>query len=219
MKDETDFEDARDEHLCVIVRRATLPVDAAQGPARVRAMRTQALAALAHAASLQSARLGALEHDALGAPRPSNGWHWSIAHTSLGELCLVAAAVSREPVGVDAEAQRLPSDDVVRCAMDDDEERALAPGTRAARFTRAWTAKEAVLKKLGLGLAALSQVRVEDADGDALVLWHGGTRHAVESISLPPFTVSVSGRARDSVRWEIDSPGDVRGRGAAEVAT
>lgn len=219
MKDEPEFDGAGDEHLCVIVRRAALSGEATQGPARVRAMRAQALAALARAASMHDARLGPLEHDALGAPRPSNGWHWSIAHTSLGELCLVAAAVSRDPVGVDAEAQRLPSDDVVRCAMDDDEERALAPGERAMRFTRAWTAKEAVLKKLGLGLAALSQVRIEDADGDAIVLVHAGARHAVESISLPPFTVAVSGRARESVRWEIDAPGADQERGTAEVAT
>lgn len=200
MKPGDDIEPG-DEHLVVVVRRVALDPQHMRGVERVQWLRTQALAALAQAARAQGAELGPLHKDERDAPLASNGWHWSISHTSVGERGLVAASVSRDPVGVDAEALRLPREEIVAGALSPAESGLFGNGDEAWRFTRAWTAKEAVLKKLSLGLMSLSEVHIEDVDGDSLVLERQGTRHAVESKCFGPFLVAVSGRAREGVDW------------------
>ncbi len=195
-----------DEHLIVVVRRTAIPDASARGVARVALLRATALAALAEAARTSGAQLGKLEKDARDAPLPSNGWHWTLSHTSLGNLGLVAAAVSRNPVGIDAEAVETPRPEIIEQALSKAERRLFRAEDEAIAFTRAWTAKEAVLKKLGLGLMSLSEVRIEDVDGDLSVLERNGVRHAVESRSFAPFIVAVAGRARESVDWRSSEP-------------
>ncbi len=196
-----------DEHLIVVVRRTTIPDASARGTARVALLRATALAALAQAAQSSGAQLGKLEKDERDAPIASNGWHWTISHTSLGDAGLVAAAVSRNPVGIDAEALGTPRPEVVDQALSAAERRLFRDSGEAIAFTRTWTAKEAVLKKLGLGLMSLSELRLEDVDGDLCVLERDGVRHAVESRSFLPFIVAVAGRAREGVDWRSSEPG------------
>lgn len=198
--------DAVDEHLIVVVRRVAIPDASARGTARVTLLRVAAMAALVEAAKAAGAVLGKLEKDARDAPLPSNGWHWSLSHTSLGNLGLVAAAVSRSPVGVDAEAVGTPRPEVAEQALSAAERRLFGSTDDAQAFTRAWTAKEAVLKKLGLGLMALSELRIEDVDGDLCVLERDGVRHAVEARAYAPFLVAIAGRARKSVDWRHTEP-------------
>ncbi|MEO6708942.1 MAG: 4'-phosphopantetheinyl transferase superfamily protein, partial [Planctomycetota bacterium] len=107
-------------------------------------------------------------------------------------------------VGVDAEAIQSPRPEIVATTLDAAERRLFGSVDEALAFTRAWTAKEAVLKKLGLGLTALSEVRIEDVDGDSIVVLRDGTRHPVESRSFAPFLVAISGRAREGVVWRSD---------------
>ncbi|HUR27786.1 MAG TPA: 4'-phosphopantetheinyl transferase superfamily protein [Planctomycetota bacterium] len=199
----------QDEHLVVVVRRSILDAANARGVERVTLLRTQALAALATAARAMGAELGTLKKDERDAPLPSGGWHWSLSHTSFGDLGLAAACVSRAPVGVDAEPIRLPRPEIVASALSAAERRLFRGSDDALAFTRAWTAKEAVLKKLGLGLTALSETRIEDVDGDSIVLERDGTRHAVESRAFQPFLVAISGRAREGVDWRGDGEGEV----------
>ncbi len=194
----------QDEHLIVVVRRAILADANARGVERVALLRAQALAALAQAARAMGAELGTLKKDERDAPLSSGGWHWSLSHTSLGDVGLVAACVSRSPVGVDAEPIRMARTEIVESALNAAERRLFASADDALAFTRAWTAKEAVLKKLGLGLMSLSEVRIEDVDTESIVVARGETRHAVESRSFAPFLVAISGRARESVVWRTD---------------
>jgi len=203
--------DLQDEHLVVVVRRAILAPAGVRGEGRVNLLRTQALAALALAARSMGAELRTLKKDARDAPLPSGGWHWSLSHTSLADIGLVAASVSRSPVGVDAEAIQSPRPEIVETTLDAAERRLFGRVDEALVFTRAWTAKEAVLKKLGLGLTALSEVRIEDVDGDSIVVVRDGTRHPVESRSFAQFLVAISGRAREGVVWRSDevSPSEV----------
>ena len=195
--------DLQDELLIVVVRRASLETDK-NGAARVGALRAAALSALSAAARAQGAELGSLKKDERDAPMPNAGWYWSLSHTSSGTRGLAAACVSRSAVGVDAEAVRSASPEVIAAAMSA-QERALFRGREDSEaFTRTWIAKEAVLKKLGLGLMALSQVRLEDVDDDACVLEHAGVRHAVEVRAFDAFLVAVAGRARERVDWRCD---------------
>ncbi len=99
----------------------------------------------------------------------------SIAHSE----GMVLAAVSDEPVGVDAQSLAvLPSTRWWRldARIRHPEE---APAENAADFARRWVAKEAVLKATGEGLAAsMTRLRVEDDrvcadDGSVFRLWRG----------------------------------------------
>lgn len=196
----------QDEHLVVVVLRAELAQE--RGASRVALLRARALVSLAQAARAMGAELGALMKDERDAPLQSGGWHWSLSHTSHDDLGLVAASVSRSPVGIDAEAIRLPRAEVVASTLTEAERRLFSAPDEALVFTRAWTAKEAVLKKLGLGLMALSELRIEDVDGDSIVIERGGVHHAVESRAFAPFLVSIAGRAREGVEWPADDIAD-----------
>lgn len=195
---------ALDEELVVVARSTTLEPPLDRGTERVAHLRAVTLAALAEAAAARGAKLGPLEKDERDAPRPSGGWHWSISHTSQGALGLAVASVSRSPVGVDAEVVGRGRPELALHVLTPAERALLATLDEAAAFARAWTAKEAVLKKLGLGLMALSELRLEDAAGDQGVLLRGDTRHAVEWLSVPPFVLAVAGQARERVDWRVD---------------
>jgi 4'-phosphopantetheinyl transferase len=198
--------DKQDERLIVVVRRVSFPEGLADSGQRVAFLRTAALAALSEAALARGAELGTLKKDERDAPLPSNGWYWSISHTSHGEVGLVAACVSRTPVGVDAESVRTARAEVMASVLSPRERALFTTCGDVLAFTFAWVAKEAVLKKLGMGLMALSEVRIEDASGDACVVERDGVRHPVETRGYHPFLVAVSGRAREGVEWTSDEP-------------
>jgi 4'-phosphopantetheinyl transferase len=164
-----------------------------RGPARVELASRRAREVLYESARRVGAELGALEKDARDAPLPSAGWHWSIAHAG-GR---VAGAVARHALGVDLEPLARPSSGVAAHALRP-EERALL-GEGAEGFVRGWTAKEAVLKKLGVGLSELSRCRIVAAPApDELELEHDGRSHRVHQHRLGDAicAVSVDGPAR-----------------------
>lgn len=92
-----------------------------------------------------------LASDAVGAPRPVDGVHFSVSHS--GGLAVFALAEGRR-VGVDVEVPAAGVDTVVS-AFHPGERRWVAAGAAAERdraTLRVWTAKEAYLKALGVGL-------------------------------------------------------------------
>ena len=147
-----------------------LPVpDAAQqlkGRPKVEALRSAAREALAQSAHYSRLKLGPLDKDKNGAPLPSNGIYWSLTHKN----AFVAAVCSPSPVGIDIERLR-PVSQGLRKRLADPTEWDLAPTIDQAIFFRYWTAKEAVLKAVGMGLTGLSRCRVQRiVDGDHLLL-------------------------------------------------
>jgi 4'-phosphopantetheinyl transferase len=126
------------------------------GREKVAALRRSARAALAHSADLSKVTLGALEKDARGAPLPSNGVYWSLTHKER----FVAAVTAPHPIGIDIE-QLKPVNPALQQRLASEAEWALAPEITQALFFRYWTAKEAVLKAVGLGFAALSHCRIQ----------------------------------------------------------
>lgn len=137
-----------------------------KGRPKVAALRRDARKALSLSARHSGCTLGALEKDNNGAPLPSNGIYWSLSHKS----AYVAAVVSRKAVGIDIEHVKQVSDGV-RQRIADATEWGLAPEGGLKLFFRYWTAKEAVLKAVGLGLTGLDGCRVNQiADESHLVL-------------------------------------------------
>jgi len=125
-----------------------------RGRERVLAQSRRAREALALSCQANDVALGPLLTDTHGAPRPFDGWHWSLSHKSR----FVAAVVGRTPLGIDIEEIR-PRNEALYSAIADDEEWALGERTWEL-FFRYWTAKEAVLKAVGVGLRGLRQAKI-----------------------------------------------------------
>ena len=137
-----------------------------KGREKVAVLRRCAREALARAARFSSVRLGPLEKDDRGAPRPFNGVHWSLSHKE----AYVAAVTAPHAIGIDIEKIK-PVNPALYQRLADDQEWALAPDITRVLFFRYWTAKEAVLKAVGLGFAALSHCRIQAiVDAQRLVL-------------------------------------------------
>lgn len=134
-----------------------------------------------------------------GRPLPVDGWHWSISHDDTW----VAAVLHTAPVGVDLErvaGRRAALHERVAGA----EERALLEPWDALAFTRLWTAKEAVLKAAGVGIAELSSCRLRAVDGEDLLLDHRGEARRVRQRRFREHVLAVhAGDEPLEVRWDL----------------
>jgi len=146
------------------------------GPRRVRA-----LSRLARVAARVSARhaggvLGRLVKDPNGVPLPADGWHWSVTHKP-GYVAGVAGIV---PLGIDIEPVSHRNRKLFSMIASPEEWR-LGHAEEWYLFYRFWTAKEAVLKAVGMGLKGLSRCRVVAIDAPCrMTLEYDGRRWTVE---------------------------------------
>ena len=127
----------------------------------------------------------------LGAPEAQDDWHVSKTHTE----GFAAAALSRSPLGIDAEWIHRPRLSAAReSAIKAELELLGASGTPdAAALVLLWTGKEAVLKKLGLGLTGLSRCRlVASNNAGELIYEFDGTRHDVAAHRIGDYWLSIS---------------------------
>ena len=84
-----------------------------------------------------------------GAPYIEGGPHFSISHCKTG----IAVVVSENPIGVDIEAIRTFSPDLMRKTMNQAEQQRITSSlTPEVEFIRLWTQKEALLKLQGTGI-------------------------------------------------------------------
>ncbi len=134
--------------------------EALKGREKVRFLSAFARTALRRSAARLGVDLPTLEKKENGAPVPSGGTYWSLSHKSR----YVAAVAAPQPVGVDLEQIRTVRDGLAeRIAAS--EEWALFAGDSRLAFFRCWTAKEAVLKAVGVGIAGLSDCRIAAVEG------------------------------------------------------
>jgi 4'-phosphopantetheinyl transferase len=163
---------------------------------RVRALSRQARRALHVCARKTGVVLGELLKDDKGAPLPFEGNYWSLTHTRT----FVGAVICPQATGIDVEAVKDVSEGVMRKTATEAEWR-LADKDPAAMFFRYWTAKEAVLKAVGIGISGLSECRVA-AVPDASHLWleYKGRRYLVEQFFFDGHVASVV-KNRFQVNW------------------
>jgi len=90
-----------------------------------------------------------------GAPLPVGEYFWSLAHKTE----YVAGVVADFPIGMDVERIRPCAPGLYRMAADEAEWK-LGDAASDLLFFRYWTAKEAVLKSVGIGLRGLSRCRI-----------------------------------------------------------
>ncbi len=131
-----------------------------------------------------------------GRPLPWRGVHWSLTHKPF----YVAGVVSFFPVGIDLETVKSVSTGVFH-RICPDEEAALFHGVpRETAFFRCFTAKEAVLKRHGVGLAGLNAVSVRQVPGAMhLDLYYKGAFSPVEHFWVDGHVVSIAGDRTDVI--------------------
>ncbi|MCX5998067.1 MAG: 4'-phosphopantetheinyl transferase superfamily protein [Chloroflexi bacterium] len=141
-------------------------------------------------------RLGPLAKDLNNAPVPFDGHCWSISHKP---KC-VAAVAGPIRVGIDVEEVRPRAASLFNHVASRAEWQ-LSPSRSWLTFFRYWTAKEAVLKAVGIGLAGMKACRVLSLpDEDHVELEYQECRYLVEQLRQRDHIVSVLKDANE-VEW------------------
>jgi 4'-phosphopantetheinyl transferase len=138
-----------------------------------------------------------LQKDGQGVPLPSNGWYWTVTH----KPAYVAGVAGRKPLGIDIERIRPRSRNLFK-KIADQQEWQLGGEDEWHLFYRFWTAKEAVLKAVGVGMKGLSNCRVVSiGSADTLTLVYQGTSWEIQQRILDGHLVAITTNGM-TVHWD-----------------
>ena len=153
--------------------------------------------ALKVSAEKSGVTLGKLLKDGNGAPCPVNGNYWSLSHKPE----YVAAVVSKDEVGIDIEEMK-PRDELLFARVASDKEWELKEKSWDTLF-RYWTAKEAILKVIGIGISGLKTCRIISVpDENHIALDYNGQFFLVEQLRYKNHIVSVL-KGDNQIDWII----------------
>lgn len=153
--------------------------------------------ALEVSAERSHVRLGELLKEEDGSPRPVSGTYWSLSHKP---EC-VAAVVGRDKVGIDIEKMRPRTEPLFSYVASDEEWELLEKSWDT--FFRYWTAKEATLKAVGIGIGGLKACRVVSVpDETHVVLDHKGDVFLVEQLRYGNHIVAVV-KGDNDIEWVV----------------
>ena len=138
-----------------IIMAVAAPGHGLSGKEKVARLSRLSREALRLSAEKSAMSLRKLVKDEDDVPCPSNGYYWSVSHKS---KC-VAAVVSRSSIGIDIEEIR-PRSELVFDVVASDAEWSLNKERSWHTFFRYWTAKEATLKAVGIGIGGLRKCKV-----------------------------------------------------------
>jgi 4'-phosphopantetheinyl transferase len=167
------------------------------GKEKVAHLSRSAREALKLSAEKSRLRLGELFKDEKGVPCPVAGNYWSLSHKPK----YVAAVVSKNKVGIDIEEMK-PRTESLFAHMASDEEWGLKEKSWDT-FFRYWTAKEAALKVIGIGISGLKTCRIISVpDENHIVLDYKGQSFLVEQLLCKNHIVSVL-KDDNQIEWVV----------------
>ncbi|MFO7752371.1 MAG: 4'-phosphopantetheinyl transferase superfamily protein [Desulfobacteraceae bacterium] len=141
-----------------------------------------------------------LETGEKGEPLCSNGVYWSVSH----KPDYVAGVVSGTPAGIDVEKIKPVSGPLFDRILSVSEKKMFPADSPERIFFRGFTAKEAVLKCNGTGLAGLGRVKVTGVDGScSMRLEYNGREFRVENMYFDCHIASVV-KGADPVDWQLE---------------
>ncbi len=130
-----------------------------------------------------------LETGESGAPLPSNGVFWSLSH----KPDYVAGVASEKGVGIDIEQLKPISHALFKRVVDETEAFRFPVRDRTLVFFRVFTAKEAVLKKAGIGMRGLSKAKIHEVwDDRNLLVRYLDKKYPVEHFYFDGYQASVT---------------------------
>ena len=182
----------------------SVPADkqALKGREKVRFLSRYARIAAERSAARAGIPLDELKKDETGIPLPSGGIYWSISHKPL----YVTGVVSRKPIGIDIERVR-PYTKGLEKKVADESEWALTPMDRSELLFRYWTAKEAVLKQTGIGLAGLSSCKIiANPARDCMTVRFRNQDFHVAHIAFDSHVAAVVKQDNTRIQWIMDDP-------------
>jgi 4'-phosphopantetheinyl transferase len=142
-------------------------------------------------------RLGGLLKDDKGVPCPVAGIYWSLSHKPK----YVAAVVSKDKVGIDIEEMK-PRAESLFARVASDEEWELRERSWDT-FFRYWTAKEAILKVIEIGIGGLKICRITSVpDENHITLDYKGQFFLVEQLRYKNHIVSVL-KDDNQIEWVV----------------
>ena len=168
------------------------------GEMKVARLSRIAREALRLSAEKSNVALEEVHKDEDDVPLPSNGIHWSLSHKP---MC-VAAVVSNARIGIDVEEIR-PRGEKVFDRVAGDREWELAEDRSWNTFFRYWTAKEAVLKAVGVGISGLLKCRVVAIpDENNVILNYQDNLFHIEQLYYSNHIISVL-KDDNEIQWVI----------------
>jgi 4'-phosphopantetheinyl transferase len=168
-----------------------------RGKELVQAQRRRAREALALSCEASGVSLGPLTKGERDAPLPFNNIYWSLSHKPR----YVAAVVGPAPIGIDIE-EIAPRNEGLHAYIADESEWALADRSWETLF-RYWTAKEAVLKAVGIGISHLKKARIHSIlDQDNLLVDYASRLWPVRHFRFQDHLVSVTHDGHEVV-WSL----------------
>ena len=142
--------------------------------------------ALKLSAKKSGVRLEKLLKNERGAPYPVAGHYWSLSHKPK----YVAAVVNKDKIGIDIEEMK-PRNVSLFAYVAGDEEWKLKEKSWET-FFRYWTAKESILKVIGIGISGLKTCRIISVpDENHIVLDYKGQFFLVEQLRYRNHIVSI----------------------------
>lgn len=167
------------------------------GQEKVDYLSRSAREALKVSAVKSRVKLEQLLKDKNGVPCPVAGIYWSLSHKSR----YVAAVVSRGGVGIDIEEMK-PRPESLFARVASNEEWELQERSRDTLF-RYWTAKEVVLKVIGIGIGGLTTCRITSVpDENHIILDYKGQSFLVEQLRYKNHIVSVL-KDDNQIEWVV----------------
>lgn len=130
-----------------------------RSPRQVEVQREYARLALGHSARLSDAPLEGWRKNDREVPQPNQGFHWSVSHKREYAVAVVADV----PVGIDIERIE-PRQRELHDSLAGGNEWAIMGDRSWSSFFRLWTAKEAILKAGGVGIADLLRCRLQSIE-------------------------------------------------------